>query len=245
MEAPVFYDPSGRRGRVSKRVLLGLILLILLAAIGFATTILNVPAPDPLQAGVRAPAAALAQRAGRAHPPPGRTPPSTAGSVDAQGRPAHRQTRPQVVGFYVPWDESEPRQPSPRISARWIGWPRSISFVTGPESRFRLQAQARCARCSRTSQHRPLILSDRPECRITGCGTARAYGQVAQATPSTGQIARQIGAMLTRRARRRRRLRFRGTAADARSPIIAASSTRRTRASCPTIARHAGRAGRR
>src|SRR4051812_32939377 len=52
MEAPIFYDPSGRRGRWSKRLLLALIVLIVLAAVGFGATILNVPAPDPLKLGI-------------------------------------------------------------------------------------------------------------------------------------------------------------------------------------------------
>jgi len=52
MEAPVFYDPSGRRRRWSKRILLGLIVVLIGAAFGFGATILNVPAPDPLRLGI-------------------------------------------------------------------------------------------------------------------------------------------------------------------------------------------------
>ncbi|MDB5687330.1 MAG: polysaccharide deacetylase, partial [Rhizorhabdus sp.] len=52
MEAPVFYDPSGRRRRWSKRILLGLIILLIGAAFGFGATILDVPAPDPLKVGL-------------------------------------------------------------------------------------------------------------------------------------------------------------------------------------------------
>jgi cellulose synthase/poly-beta-1,6-N-acetylglucosamine synthase-like glycosyltransferase/peptidoglycan/xylan/chitin deacetylase (PgdA/CDA1 family)/spore germination protein YaaH len=52
MEAPVFYDPSGRRRRWSKRILLALIIVLVGAAFGFGATILNVPAPDPLRLGI-------------------------------------------------------------------------------------------------------------------------------------------------------------------------------------------------
>jgi len=52
MEAPVFYDPSGRRRRWSKRILLGLIILLVGVAFGFGATILDVPAPDPLKIGL-------------------------------------------------------------------------------------------------------------------------------------------------------------------------------------------------
>jgi len=45
MEAPVFYDPSGRRRRWSKRILLGLIIVLVGVAVGFGATILNVPPP--------------------------------------------------------------------------------------------------------------------------------------------------------------------------------------------------------
>jgi hypothetical protein len=52
MEAPVFYDPSGRRRRWSKRILLAVLIILVGAAFGFGATILNVPAPDPLKLGI-------------------------------------------------------------------------------------------------------------------------------------------------------------------------------------------------
>ena len=43
MREPVFFDPTGRRSRWSKRVLAALLVTIVAAAIAFATTLLVVP----------------------------------------------------------------------------------------------------------------------------------------------------------------------------------------------------------
>ena len=48
---PVFYDPSGRRRRMTRRTVFGLLLTLLVAAVIFATTVVNVPAPSPLSIG--------------------------------------------------------------------------------------------------------------------------------------------------------------------------------------------------
>ena len=42
MAAPIFFDPTGRRGRWSKRLVAGLLMLVVVAAIAFATTVLVV-----------------------------------------------------------------------------------------------------------------------------------------------------------------------------------------------------------
>ena len=105
MEAPVFYDPSGRRRRWSKRILLGLIIVVMGLAVGFGATILNVPAPDPLKLGIE-----------REQPRPL---PSQIGHLDRSVKRRARAltswlpgankkvvpTNQIVVGFYVPTDD--------------------------------------------------------------------------------------------------------------------------------------------
>jgi cellulose synthase/poly-beta-1,6-N-acetylglucosamine synthase-like glycosyltransferase/peptidoglycan/xylan/chitin deacetylase (PgdA/CDA1 family)/spore germination protein YaaH len=159
MEAPVFYDPSGRRGRVSKRVLLGLIIMIVLAAIGFGATILNVPAPDPLKMGIerQQPRSLNAQVAHirRVVVRPVRKvaswlPGPKRGAAPAAGR----QT---VVGFYVPWTESSRASLSRHINQMdWVA--PVISFVTGPNHDFSYQPDKALRAVLATSQHHPLIL---------------------------------------------------------------------------------------
>src|SRR3954464_6860847 len=101
MEAPVFYDPSGRRRRWSMRVLLGLILVLVAAAFGFAATILDVPAPDPLKVGLeRAQPRSLKAQVGHLRH---KARAVTAWLPGANSKPAHRQN---VVGFYTPWDDA-------------------------------------------------------------------------------------------------------------------------------------------
>jgi cellulose synthase/poly-beta-1,6-N-acetylglucosamine synthase-like glycosyltransferase/peptidoglycan/xylan/chitin deacetylase (PgdA/CDA1 family)/spore germination protein YaaH len=159
MEAPIFYDPSGRRGRWSKRVLLGLILLILCAAVGFGATILDVPAPDPLKLGIerQQPRSLNAQVAHlrrvvrrQVHSVTAWLPGQKRGAVAPSGRQV-------VVGFYVPWTESSRASLSRHISELdWIA--PVISFVTGPQHSFSYQPDKALRAVLATSQHHPLVL---------------------------------------------------------------------------------------
>src|SRR6187402_441009 len=105
METPVFYDPSGRRRRWSKRILLALIIVLVGAAFGFGATILNVPAPDPLHLGIeRQQARPLQGQVGHL----GRTVRRHARALTSWLPGANKKVLPvnQVqVGFYVPWDD--------------------------------------------------------------------------------------------------------------------------------------------
>jgi cellulose synthase/poly-beta-1,6-N-acetylglucosamine synthase-like glycosyltransferase/peptidoglycan/xylan/chitin deacetylase (PgdA/CDA1 family)/spore germination protein YaaH len=159
MEAPIFYDPSGRRGRWSKRLLLALIVLIVAAAVGFGATILNVPAPDPLKLGIerQQPRSLNAQVAHvrrvvgrRVHSMTAWLPGAKKGAI----APAGRQT---VVGFYVPWTESSRASLSQHIGQLdWLA--PVIAFVTGPNHDFAYQPDKAMRAVLATSQHRPLIL---------------------------------------------------------------------------------------
>ncbi|MDO6416473.1 glycosyltransferase [Sphingomonas sp. BIUV-7] len=159
MEAPVFYDPSGKRRRWALRLLWAFIVIVALAAIGFAVTILNVPSPDPLKLGIerQQPRSLNAQVArirrsvdkrvrGVQNWLPGAPKPGTV--------PRGRQT---VVGFYVPWDDASRASLSAHIGEMdWLV--PVLANVTGPNHDFAYKPDLRLRAVLQTSQHRPIIL---------------------------------------------------------------------------------------
>ena len=103
MKAPVFYDPSGRRKRWSKRTMFAIILALVAAVVIFALTIVNVPTPSPLNVGIERPQ----QRplpAQIAHV--GRVLRRTLTGWLPTGGKTAAGVHQQVIGFYVPWDDS-------------------------------------------------------------------------------------------------------------------------------------------
>ena len=157
MEAPVFYDASGRRRRWSKRVLLALILLVALAAIGFGSTILNVPAPNPLKIGIeREQARSLnGQVAHLRHVVSRRVRAVTSWLPGAKyTAPPGRQA---VVGFYAWWDDSSRASLAAHINE--IDWlVPTIASVVGPQHQMIVAPNKPLQATLSTSQHRPLIL---------------------------------------------------------------------------------------
>ncbi|MFD1949644.1 polysaccharide deacetylase family protein [Sphingomonas arantia] len=138
MNAPVFYDPSGRRRRWSLRSLV--LAVLLLTALGgvFAFTIIDVPVPRPLAFGVERPhPRPLVQQVGhirhkvstRLHALFGRwLPLAPTGAAAAGGRPAHQA----VIGFYTPWDDASRASLTAHVAE--LDWlvPAMMS-VTGPD----------------------------------------------------------------------------------------------------------------
>ncbi|PZU06611.1 glycosyltransferase [Sphingomonas sp.] len=159
MEAPVFYDPSGRRRIWSLRLLWAFLVVIALAAIGFATTILNVPAPDPLKLGIerQQPRSLNAQVAHLRHDVDRRV--RSVKSWLPGGKPAATPAagRQVTVGFYVPWDDASRATLSAHINQ--LDWVVPvISSVVGPDHAFTYTPNKPLKAVLATSQHRPLIL---------------------------------------------------------------------------------------
>ncbi len=94
MTSPIFFDETGRRRRLVGRIALGLLVLILLAAVSFAATLVAVPA-----------ATALAFNREREQPLPFITHIARIRHKLPRLAPAHANNLPQRIGFYVPWDE--------------------------------------------------------------------------------------------------------------------------------------------
>ena len=108
MDAPVFYDPSGRRRRWSLRAVALLIFAIVAAAFVLALTIVEVPTPGPLDLRIERP---------QPRPLPAQI--AHVGRVLKRGvrqltswlpaelaTPGAANVHQQVVAFYVPWDDA-------------------------------------------------------------------------------------------------------------------------------------------
>jgi cellulose synthase/poly-beta-1,6-N-acetylglucosamine synthase-like glycosyltransferase/peptidoglycan/xylan/chitin deacetylase (PgdA/CDA1 family)/spore germination protein YaaH len=154
MEAPVFYDPSGRRRRWSKRILLALIVVLVGAAFGFGATILNVPAPDPLKVGLE-----------RQQPRPLK---AQIGHLRRRvrevatwlpGTPIKRaQQRQIVVGFYTGWDDASKASLAAHIGEiDWlVTWAAS---VTGPNHDFGHTPDIWLRALMASRQRRPAVIT--------------------------------------------------------------------------------------
>jgi cellulose synthase/poly-beta-1,6-N-acetylglucosamine synthase-like glycosyltransferase/peptidoglycan/xylan/chitin deacetylase (PgdA/CDA1 family)/spore germination protein YaaH len=99
---PVFFDPSGRRRRWTRRGVLASLLLLVLAAVGFASTVVSIPAPSPLPLGFerRTPLRFRAQVAQLSH---GIT---NLFAGAPKPRPGKVTQKPVSVGFYTTWSDS-------------------------------------------------------------------------------------------------------------------------------------------
>jgi len=198
MEAPVFYDPSGKRGIWSLRLLWAFIIIVALAAIGFAATILNVPAPNPLKLGIEReqPRSLNAQVAHLRHGVAGRV-----RSVKAWlpgGKPAAMPAagRQVTVGFYVPWDDASRATLSAHIDQ--LDWVVPvISSVVGPDHTFTYTPNKPLRAVLAASQHRPLILpmiQNVKDDAWDGANTARLLHDKAARGRLLDQIARMLAA---------------------------------------------------
>ncbi|NTS66336.1 glycosyltransferase [Sphingomonas sp. HHU CXW] len=96
MSSPIFFDPSGRRSRISRRTLAGLLLVVVLAAVGFATTLVMMPARHDVALPLPQPHAAAARGEPHRH--------GLAAWLPRHGRAADRTAL--SIGFYVPGDDA-------------------------------------------------------------------------------------------------------------------------------------------
>jgi len=157
MEAPVFYDPSGRRRRWSKRILLGLIIVLVGVAFGFGATILNITPPDPLKLGIeREQPRALQSQVGHL----GRTVRRQARALTSWLPGANRKVVPVdqvVVGFYVPWDDGSRVSLIRHINdLDWVA--PSLGSVVGPNHDFQWFHDRPLHAILAASAHRPSVL---------------------------------------------------------------------------------------
>ncbi|MBO9712674.1 polysaccharide deacetylase family protein [Sphingomonas sp.] len=150
---PVFYDPSGFRKRWSLRGMVAVFLGIVIAAVLFATTLVDVPAGSPLAIGLERPQAlrlgAQVARAGH-HVRRGI---STLGGWLPR-KPAAHAGQPLTVGFYVPWDPAS--LDSLRGHLKQIDWVvPALAGVSGPDHALRIVNDPGLAYLLATAPTRP------------------------------------------------------------------------------------------
>ena len=151
MANPVFFDPSGRRRRTVRRGAFAALLVVLIASIAFATTVVNVPAPSPLPLGFeryaplpfRAQVSRIRHRVDRLF---GSSAPVRVGA--AAGHPL-------TVAFYTSWtDESTPSFASHIDQIDWVA-PTLLFLDRG---RLVETDDAPMRRVLATHGHRPLVV---------------------------------------------------------------------------------------
>jgi peptidoglycan-N-acetylglucosamine deacetylase len=96
MRTPIFFDPTGRRSRWSKRAVAGLIVLVIAAAIAFATTLVAVPSQRNLTLPIAQPHAAALRG----------TPPRRGLAAWLPHKTASDPHSPLSIGFYTPGDDA-------------------------------------------------------------------------------------------------------------------------------------------
>ena len=146
MRPAVFYDPTGRRSRWSKRVLAALLFVVIAAAVAFATTLVATPHTRDLALPLSQPRA-IAMRGMKARTSASWLPHST-------GADPHT---PVSVGFYLPDDEASIA--SLRRHVAGLDWvvPALIT-VAGPTHAIHQVADPPFDRMIKAMPHPPRVL---------------------------------------------------------------------------------------
>ena len=134
-------------------------MLLCLAAVGFASTILEVPAPDPLKLGIeREQPRSLNGQVAHLRRVVGRRVRAVTAWLPGSAKPGVKPfARQVVVGYYAPWDEASRATLAAHIKE--IDWlVPALSSVIGADHAFTYTPDPRLRATLATSQHRPLVL---------------------------------------------------------------------------------------
>ena len=147
MRPPVFFDPTGRRSRWSKRTLAALIALVLVGAVAFATTLIAVPQGRALTLPISQPHAA---RLGGAHGRHG----LGAWLPTFVSKDPHT---PLNIGFYVPGDDASIASLRRNIgSLDWVV--PAVVTVAGPDHAIKIENDPQFDGAIRAARTPPKIL---------------------------------------------------------------------------------------
>ncbi len=184
MSRPIFFDPTGRRRRLTRRGAgIGLVVL-LVAAVIFATTVMAVPAAAPLQLGFE-----------RQAPFPLKTQVSRISHTLAQlfgrhaGPAAHGSGQALSVGFYTSW-----RDGSALSLQRHVGqldWIAPTLFSLGQGGNLVVSDDAPMRRVLASALHRPLVvpvLQNAANAQWDGAGATAVMASPARRAALVSQI---------------------------------------------------------
>ena len=151
MERPIFFDASGKRNRWTLRAFFAGLALLLVTAVTFAATVVEVPIPGPLALAMERPhARPLSQKLGK-------TIASISRWLPGRSAPAGAPAVPIKLGFYVPWDDASRASLSAHLGE--LDWlvPGLIS-VTGPDHHLTVFPDNRLDLLLATAPKLPAIL---------------------------------------------------------------------------------------
>lgn len=152
MARPVFFDPSGQRRRWTRRGVLLALLLLVVSAVFFASTVVTIPTPSPLPLGFerRTPLRFRAQVSKLSH--------SITDIFRAAPRahPGRGTAKPITLGFYTTW--SDDAIPALRRHINQLDWVAPTSLVMDKNGQLVMQEDQAFRRIMLSSLHRPLVL---------------------------------------------------------------------------------------
>ena len=187
MSSPIFFDPTGRRSRISRRTLAGLLLVVVLAAVGFATTLVMMPARHDLALPLPQPHAAAARGEPHRH--------GFAAWLPRHNRAADRTAL--SIGFYVPGDDAS--LASLRRNAGALDWVvPALVTVAGSDHHVDVASDPGFARTLSALHQAPKVLpmvQNYGDAGWDGVGTARLLADPVARTA----LATRLGGVLAQR----------------------------------------------
>ncbi|GGB22188.1 glycosyl transferase family 2 [Sphingomonas metalli] len=212
MKAPIFFDPTGRRGRWSKRAVAVAIGLIVLAAIAFATTVIHVPRGRDLVLPISQPrAAALRGIPPRRH--------GLNAWLPHKAPAVSGLHAPLSIGFYLPGNDASIASLRRHIaSLDWVV-PATVS-VAGPDHKVQVDSDPRFTRMIAAMKAPPRILpmvQNFGQAEWDGTGAAQLLSDRVAARG----FAQQLGAMVRQQRAAGVVMDFEALPASAMRPYIA------------------------
>ncbi|HWU03741.1 MAG TPA: polysaccharide deacetylase family protein, partial [Novosphingobium sp.] len=152
MARPVFYDPSGRRRRWTRRAIFATLIVLVLSAVAFASTVVSIPTPSPLPLGLerRTPLRFRAQVSNLSHSFTALFRSAPKARANAHG--AH----PLTVAFYTTW--SDDSAPSLIKHIDQIDWVAPTTLAIDKTGRIVIHEDRALRRILLSNIHRPLVM---------------------------------------------------------------------------------------
>ncbi len=175
MQRPIFFDPTGRRRRLTRRVAFGALALLIVIALAFATTVATVPASQPLKLGFERPQPLplRAQVGGLSR--------QISGLFGRRAAPAAHQAQNLTVGFYAPFGPGA--VDSLKRQAGQLDWVAPVLMAIDHQGNFSASDDTAMRRVLAGQIHHPLVvdvLQNAANATWDGPGTTRALASPAR-----------------------------------------------------------------